>query len=432
MSDPATDSLKPLLTPQTWELLNSLPPYAQDSAAAMNATLRKQGWDPQIVAAVLTQLRLRRDARAKFGTFADQLLLTQRGLEQATRLQVAAGHAHRFRQAGVEHVVDMGCGLGADSLAFASAGMHVTALEADEPTAAAALINLRPFPEAHVLHTTAEQGAAEHLAAGTITGTGVWLDPARRTDRARIWDPEEFSPPLSFVTRLASTGVPLGVKLGPGIPHELIPAECEAEWVSVGGDLVEVTLWFNDLARPGVRRAATVLDPSAEPAPSPPHRGHGSRSAGATELTAVSDFGEDPAVTVAGPAGLTGVLWEPDPAVIRSGLVAQLCAQVGGWLLDERIAYFCSDAEKCEPHSPLARQFRVLEVLPYSPKRLKLWCAAHHVGSVDIKKRGVDVVPERLRRQILPKKPPAAPRHATLVITRLGDTRLAAVVEPVS
>ncbi|TLP93431.1 SAM-dependent methyltransferase [Nesterenkonia salmonea] len=430
MPDAAENLLKPVLTREAWELLNSLPAYDQKTAQETNLTLRKQGWDPQTVAAVLTQLRLRRDARPKFGNFAGQLLLTQHGLEQATRLQVAARHAHRFRDAGVSHVVDMGCGLGADSLAFASAGLQVTALEADETTAAAALMNLRPFPEAQVIHTTAEQWAADHLLAEGISGTGVWLDPARRTEQSRLWDPEEFSPPLSFVTELAATGVPLGVKLGPGIPHELIPSECEAEWVSVNGELVEVTLWFNGLARHGVRRAATVL---STPPGNPPQAGSPAQETSpstAVELSSAADFGQSITVSAAGPGGLHGVLWEPDPAVIRSGLVAELCEQVGGRLLDERIAYFCSDEDPDPTPSPLARRFRVVEVIPFSAKRLKQWCAAQQVTSVDIKKRGVDVVPELLRQQILPKKPKGSPTHITLVITRLGSTRLAAVVEP--
>ncbi|WP_225973187.1 THUMP-like domain-containing protein [Nesterenkonia natronophila] len=430
MSEPAANSLKPLLNREAWELLNSLPSYDQETSDAMNVTLRKQGWDPQTVAAVLTQLRLRRDARTKFGTFADKLLLTQHGLEQATRLQVAARHARRFRKAGITHVADMGCGLGADSLAFASAGLRVTALEADETTAAAALMNLRPFPEAQVVHTTAEKWVEQHLNEDEFRGLGVWMDPARRTDHSRIWDPEEFSPPLSFVTKLAATGLPLGVKLGPGIPHDLIPPECEAEWVSVEGELVEVTLWFNALARPGVRRAATVLPSSsgeiASMSASPGETG----GIGAAELSSPEDFGQEPAISPTGPAGLYGVLWEPDPSVIRSGLVAQLCEQVQGRLLDERIAYFCSNEDERAGPLLLARRFRILEVMPFSAKRIKRWCAAHHVTSIDIKKRGVDVVPEQLRQQVLPRKPHGSHRHVTIVITRLGNTRLAAVVEP--
>ena len=83
---------------------------------------------------------------------------------------------------------------------------------------------------------------------------GVWLDPARRVTSTsgtkRIWDPEAFSPPLSFVESLAATGRAVGVKMGPGMPHESVPAGCEAQWVSVGGDVTEVTLWFNSVAGP--------------------------------------------------------------------------------------------------------------------------------------------------------------------------------------
>lgn len=454
-----TDSLKPVLRPETWQLLNSLPPYSSSTADEMNITLRKQGWDPQTVAAVLTQLRLRRDAQSKFGSFAYRMLFTEQGLQQATRLPVAARHAQRFRDAEVTHVADLGCGLGADSLAFASAGLSVTAVEADETTAAAAYINLRPFPEAHIRHSTAEDFAAENGLLEAFSGKagkrrefpaggGLWLDPARRNERSRLWDPEEFSPPLSFITELAATGLPLGVKLGPGMPHELIPAGCEAEWVSLDGDLVEVVLWFNALARRTpegslIRRSATALigrsccDKNAAPTEKHSRSAHTNEGVGdysAEELTSSAEFGEGPVLPASGPEGLFGILWEPDPAVIRAGLVADLCGEYDGRMLDEHIAYFCADNDDGPAH--LARGYRVLEVMGFSAKRLKQWCAENQITSVEIKKRGVDVVPEQLRQQILPKRRKGHPRdpghHATLVITRLGDQRLTAVVDPLT
>lgn len=433
-----TSPLAPVLTSDGWELLNSLPVYDDAASMTLNQRLRDAGHDAELVAAALTQSRLRRDARAKFGDFAERMLFTDDGLQQSTRLPVAARHARRFRDAEVASVADLGCGLGADAMAAAALGLDVVAVESDETTAAAATMNLAAFPEARVEHTAAEDFVAARrlLEPGRADslGWGLWLDPARRDVDAgrsaggrtrRLWDPETFSPPLSLVTELAATGAPLGVKLGPGLPHELIPADCEAEWVSLDGQVVEVVLWFNALARPGVRRAATVLRTAG-------HQGTDDAGLAVEELTSGEDFTAAPENEAAGVAGLTGLLCEPDGAVIRAGLVADLAERLGGRMLDEHIAYFCLDAEETEAAASTAtvRAYRVVEVLDFSVKRLKRWVAEHGVGRLEIKKRGVDVVPEQLRTQLLGGRKKRDGAAATLVITRLGEDRVAAVVEP--
>lgn len=455
-ADHSPSPLEPLLSPEGWELLNSLPPYAEAGSMALNQKLRKQGHSPELVAAALTQSSLRAEAAAKFGDFAEKMLFTRDGLQQATRLPVAARHAQRFREAGLSHAADLGCGLGGDTMALASLGLKVVAVEADETTAAAATMNLLAFPEADVLHTTAEEFVEQH---GPLPeGWGLWLDPARRDAgrghsgsgaASRVWDPEAFSPPLSFVTALAQTGIPMGVKLGPGIPHELIPEGCEAEWVSDDGDVVEVVLWFNALARQlsgedddgepsTIARAATVLHSDEE----------GRR---AVELTSASgwhtaagtprapDAGPDPetdGVTSAARLPTPGeVLYEPDGAVIRAGLVQDCAAAFGGELLDEHIAYFAAAEPYAGELAPLARGYRVEQVMDFNVKTLKRWAQEEGVTSVEIKKRGVDIVPEQLRQQILGGKKPGkkgkGPKvHRTLVLVRIGQERIAALVQP--
>ena len=74
------DHLAPLLTTEGWELLASLGPYKEADAMAVNQELRKAGHPAELVAAVLTQSRLRTRAEAKFGEFARQMLFTQAGL----------------------------------------------------------------------------------------------------------------------------------------------------------------------------------------------------------------------------------------------------------------------------------------------------------------------------------------------------------------
>ena len=139
-----------LLTEQGWALLESLPPYREDDALGLGEQLRAAGHDPALVAAALTQSRLRSAARAKFGPFADGMLFTVTGLEQATRFSVAARHAQRFVSAGIDRVADLGCGIGADSMALATFDREVLAVERDEVTAAVATMNLRHWPEASV------------------------------------------------------------------------------------------------------------------------------------------------------------------------------------------------------------------------------------------------------------------------------------------
>ena len=104
--------LATLLTPEGWALLEALPPYDETTAIRLGEHLRDQGHDPVTVAAALTQSRLRQRGAAKFGAFAAGMLFTPDGLEQATRLEVAARHAQRYVSAGSSGSLDLGCGIG--------------------------------------------------------------------------------------------------------------------------------------------------------------------------------------------------------------------------------------------------------------------------------------------------------------------------------
>ncbi|MDA4895989.1 class I SAM-dependent methyltransferase, partial [Streptomyces sp. MS2A] len=195
--------LTALLTSEGLRLLDELGPVeTTGEAAAAVSRLRGAGHGPDIVAAVVGQAHLRAKARSKFGPFADRMLFTRAGLEQATRLSVAARHAGRLRTAGIAHVTDLGCGIGGDALAFAAAGLRVTAVDADEITAALAAFNLAPFgADAEVRHARAEE-----IPLSGDPGEAAWLDPARRTaghTETRRVSAADYSPPLDWVFALA-------------------------------------------------------------------------------------------------------------------------------------------------------------------------------------------------------------------------------------
>ena len=413
--DPQAEAFARLLTPEGLRLVDAIGEYRPEETVRLSGALRAEGHAPELVSAALTQAKLRTQARAKFGEFAQHMIFTRAGLEQATRWSVAALHARRFAEAGISHVADLGCGIGADSLAFAALERRVTAVEKDPLTAAVATVNLTGWPDTRVLCEDARTLDLAGLASGAPDG--VWLDPARRaagTGRTqRLFDPEAFAPPLSFVRSLAARGTPVGAKLGPGIPHQHVPGEAEAQWVSDHGDVTEVALWFNAVRRVHVARAALVLGT----------RPDGTSSA--AELT--SGTWDSPAPEGELLGGVAEYLYEPDGAVIRAGLVSDLARDLGGHLLHPRIAYL--GADDLRP-TPFATAYRVRGVLAHHVKALKAWVRDHEVGTLNIKKRGTDVTPEQLRKQLAPR----GPATATLVLTRLSGTRerrVVLVVEPV-
>lgn len=391
--------LTALLTPDGLRLLDALPPVeSADDVARTVSRLRKDGHSPDLVSAVVTQSRLRARGEAKFGPFAQRMLFTRAGLEQATRLAIAARHAARFRDAGLGRVADLGCGIGGDALGLAALGIAVTAVDADEVTAAIAAYNLAPFGDAaSVRHGTAESADLSEIDA-------VWLDPARRTaghtetTRTR---PEDWSPSLDWAFDLARR-MPAGIKLGPGLDRDLIPGEFEAQWVSADGSTVELVLWSGALARDGVRRAALVI-----------------RGDEAHELTAPADTADEPA------RELGAYLHEPDGAVIRARLIGEVARSLEAGMLDEHIAYLTSDAALT---SPFVSSFRVRETLPAKVPAINTALRDHGIGRLEIKKRGVDVDPAQFRRKLQLR----GDAEATLFLTRVGTRRIAVLADRVS
>ena len=359
---------------------------AESDPGSLGAGTRLRArFGPDLAAAALTQITLRRKARTKFGAAAAGLFVTRDGLEQATRPEVADLHAQRFVDAGVRRVVDLGCGIATDAAAFVRAGLDVLAVERDPATGAVARANLavavaQAGGGVHAEVVVAD--VADVLAAGVDPDAGVFADPARRDARGRVWRAQDFSPDLTSLLALADGRRVLGLKLGPALPHALVPADAEAEWVSHAGDVVEVGVWSGPGSVPGRRSALLWPD---------------DRLVGTAVTLAVRPPG--------------AYVHEPDGAVIRAGAVGVLGTALGAGLLDPQIAYLTSD----EPtQSPFATTFAVDRVLPYDVKVLRRWVRQAGVGRLEVKRRGLDVDPARLRRDLRPDGPAAA----TLVLSR--------------
>ncbi|MFC9426418.1 SAM-dependent methyltransferase [Streptomyces sp. NPDC056987] len=409
---PASPSLAPLLSAEGQALLAELRDHDPAGELALATRLRRDH-PAELVSAALAQARLRQRAVAKFGaTDAYRMYFTPNGVEQATRGSVAAYRAARFRTLAAPtggdapRVTDLCCGIGGDAIELARAGFAVSAVDLDPLTCEMARTNVRTLAPGAPPATVTRADVLEY----DLTGAGaLFIDPARRGGRGRIFDPEAYSPPLSWAVEAVRQVGAGAIKIAPGIPHELVPDDFEAEWISDGGDVKEAVLWYAGQrtpqpptpsapvapVTPGLRRATLLSPRTTTNSPTAP-------------LTLAGRGLPDPPVRPVG-----RFLYEPDGAVIRAHLVAEVAEELNGGLIDETIAYVTTD----EPRpTPYATAYEITDELPFNLKKLKALLRAREVGVLTVKKRGSAVEPEELRRRLKLK----GPHTATVFLTRVA------------
>lgn len=348
---------------------------------------------PAWAGAALTLARLRVRAADKFSR-ADSMFFTADALEQASGEAVAVWRARRFAAGGMARIADLGCGIGGDTLALAALpGARVFGLDRDADRLRLARANLAAYGRA------ADFVQANLIDPLPLAGVeAAFFDPARRADGRRIFTVRDMVPPLDVI---AGWRIPaLAVKLSPGVDLDDLRrytdrAGAGVEFVSRDGELKEAVWWGGAFGFAG--RWASRVEPD-----------------GSGETLVPLDV---PAPPLAGPRAY---LYEPDPAVIRAGLLGELAAHLGiaMFRLDETIAYLTADARVT---SPWARAWPVWEWLPFNLRRLRARLDAHGVGRITVKKRGSPIAPEDLIRQL--KRRGAgreSGREAVIVLTHIA------------
>ncbi len=322
---------------------------------------------------------------------AAEMLFTPLGLQQMTTDEIARYKAGRLPD-GVRALADLCCGPGGDSLPVAP---HIAVFGVDRDAEA-----LRAYRHNVAVHRPLGAGGAAMAVLADVTRfeartgrlDGIFLDPARRTladthrDRDFDTEPEPGWEALTALTRKFGNAV---LKLGPGtrLPDDLAEEECE--YIGLRDECLELTVRTGAFGRRGWVRAVEL-------------------PAGAVVEATVADR-EDSFGNVQEPGAW---FYEPVKSVVRAHLFGIVAARHGLWQLDARTAYL-GGHEAVE--SPLLKRYRVLKVLPVDERTLRAELAADDIGTVEIKKRGLDIVPEQWRKKLKPKGPNAT----TLVFTRL-------------
>jgi hypothetical protein len=307
---------------------------------------------------------------------------------------VAAHHAARFRGAGL--VIDLGCSIGGDTIPLAQAADHVWGIDLDETRLIFARRNCAEYNLADKVDFT--RADVLRLPAKTLRTAAFFADPARRSPQGkRIFDPQFYHPPLDkLMTTYAAR--PLGIKVAPGLDFASVSEADEIEVISLAGEVKETILWFNDLALPGVTRRATLLP-------------------GGETLT-----DQEPGACAIGP--LHDYLYEPDPAIIRAGLVEQAGSDLQLTRLDPHIAYLSGSQPVV---SPLVKGYRIETRLPLKVKAINRYLKDQGIGRVNVKQRGTGRAPEQVLKQLKPMK--NSPIERTVILMRMADDHLALIAE---
>lgn len=340
----------------------------------------------EAVRLALTVAELRVRAAKKFPQAA-RMWFDRERLEQATPWLVAAHKARRFSG----HVWDYCCGLGADAVALAGRGA-TTAVDRDPVACLLTELNAAALGVAEALTVLCR-------SVEELTGRDglLHIDPDRRAGAAkRAVRVEDYVPDVDALRRLAAEFRGGAIKLSPASNFGGKFEGVEIELVSLHGEAKEATIWFGGLGEPDLWRA-TVLPQGATLAGDP--------------------LSAEPVLSPLG-----GYLFDPDPAVVRAGLIDLFCARTGLARLDDTEEYLTGESLVA---TPFARPFRVLAELPNNEREVRKYLREHGVGRLEIKARRLPVDVERLHRTLRAD----GDRSAVVFYARAGGKARAVVAE---
>lgn len=357
-------SFAALLTPAGQRLLHEVAQADLSEPARLGTLTRfRRQVEPDLAAAAVETAVLRQRAARKFSRAAE-MYFTRDALEQATGEVIAAHRARRFVR--YDRIVDLGCGIGGDSLALAAVA-PTTGIDHDPLRLLMARENARAY---HLRHRF-DAVRAGVTGGGPVIADAAFVDPSRRTASGRrIFDAQGYQPPLAEVIDWRARFQLLAVKLAPGIrDQELAGLHAEVEFVAEGNDLKEAVLWFGERVSEG--RTATILPDG---------------------LSLYTDGDERPPVHPAGP-----VLYEPNPAVIRAHLLGTLARRLDAWQIDPSIAYLSANDVR---RDPFARAWLIEAMLPFNVNGVRRHLRSLEVGRITVKKRGSPLEPEAFIRML--------------------------------
>jgi SAM-dependent methyltransferase len=357
-----------ILTPSGQEVLQAaLARQPREAAFLSHFQSLSRSYPRDLARACLEIAILRIEGEKKFPTAA-LMYFTRTALEQASGYPISRYRARRYQ--GFDRIYDLGCSIGGDTLGLAEAA-YTIGMDCDHLRLMMAQANINALNlDASTIQADLTSDLPFDLSQPTATG--LFFDPARRASHRRIFSVNDYEPPLSIIKKWQSHVPSIGVKISPGVNlAELKGYDAEIEFISFKGELKEAVLWFGELK--STCRRATLL-PGAH--------------------TMVGDPRTELPPQLSEPLAY---LYEPDPAILRAGLVRDLALELSANQLDPDIAYL-TGIQKVT--TPFARVWEIEAWFPFQLKKLRAYLRERNVGEVVVKKRGSPLQPQSLIRDL--------------------------------
>lgn len=358
---------------ERWRRLKESPKIFQRLAEIEGPEFRRQEllrreYPAELVTLAMLVADLRQRAQGRF-ELASRLWFDRKSLEQTTTEAIARHKARRFPVG--ETVVDLCSGAGGDAIALAARG-PIVAVDSNPLQ----LVRLQWNAEVYGVDQKIEfqQGLAETI---DISNKWVHIDPDRRPDllskglSGRIQRIEDLAPPFEVLQNIMQQSRGGAIKLSPASNFGGKFPDAEIELISLSGECKEATVWFGELAGEAPFRA-TILPEGASLAGHP-----------LSVMTRVEPPGH--------------YIFDPDPAVVRSGLVDVMADQLDLWRLDDAEEYLTGS----EPTlSPFVQTFEIEQIVSGNERELKAAIRERGYRELEIKCRHVRVDANQLRKKL--------------------------------
>ncbi len=277
--------------------------------------------------------------RTKSPKFSKPVFTCGDGLRFATPEVVGRYRAGRLR-CGV--LADISCGIGGQAVCFAKECGSVYGIDIDSERLECARRNAGVYGVDNI--TFIEGDALSPQVVEQVADADViFSDPARPAEED-VRQTDSLRPGIPMVMEAyRDVTDSFAFEAPPQMPPERVDFDCEREYLSVDGQLNRLTLYFGPLERCG--RSAVVLKGGR----------HYRLESGRDTQARIPEAGE-PRVYA----------FEPDPAVVKAGLLGELAGGLGGKVelvrIDARRSLLTSDVLLGSPF--FKHRYRVLDRVP--------------------------------------------------------------------